>query len=693
MRISGLNLYNFKGFNGHHSIEGLDSGLSEDQNVILFGGLNGAGKTTFLESLFLCFYGRDANQLYPSRGARLENYESYIISLLNNDIKFSGNLTAKMSVEISLKDVPLTGNFPRNVSFKRSWDIILGANSRINDETFVILENGEPIQDLEEGEYEDRVKNILPYNVSQFFFFDGEKIQDFAADADKEFANSLKDVLGITHYAILADDLKKVKSQMLTEFNKNKDSAIKLKENEVEKFRLEKSLEEIEDSIVELSNKIVELEIEKSKIDQETFRFTRIKADSRDDFDKQKEDKEREKEFLEKEYIESAKEDLPFILCSAYFEPIESQLKEEQKFINQQVAQKEIEPKIDQIVEAVFDNQPPCPEQDIKFKTKTYYREKIEKAIRDFLFDGNSNEFETTELIHNLSPQDTDKVISFLHSLNDSVVKKLNDKADRLKQIDITLDKIRSTGVRSGDNSEEVKKLFDKKDHISKEIGGIAYKIENLKGDKELGIKRIEILKREITNWEEKAKVNKEHKVQIDYCESLILTIQDFQKEFQAQRTVDLQNAISEMWNKLTHKERLVNAVKVLPDSNFEVELFDIKNNVIDKTKLSAGEKEIYAISLLWALVQVSGKKFPIVIDTPFGKLDSHHRTNLLKNYFPLASHQVILLSQDEEIVGKYYDLIKPSVAKEFTIESKGDLSEVREGYPFKNLESIINER
>src|SRR5690606_35866109 len=112
--------------------------------------------------------------------------------------------------------------------------------------------------------------------------------------------------------------------------------------------------------------------------------------------------------------------------------------------------------------------------------------------------------------------------------------------------------------------------------------------------------------------------------------------------------------------------------------------------NEIDKTKMSAGEREIYAISLLWALVQVSGKKLPIIIDTPFGRLDSHHRKNLVKSYFPQASHQVILLSQDEEIVGQYYEMIKPYVAKELTITNEGTHSIITEGYPFKQQKELV---
>lgn len=86
-------------------------------------------------------------------------------------------------------------------------------------------------------------------------------------------------------------------------------------------------------------------------------------------------------------------------------------------------------------------------------------------------------------------------------------------------------------------------------------------------------------------------------------------------------------------------------------------------------------------------MVQVSGKQIPIIIDTPYGRLDSKHRANLAKFYFPRASHQALLLSQDEEIVKEYYEILKPAIASEYSITYNPETrtSEVTEGYKFTN--------
>lgn len=88
----------------------------------------------------------------------------------------------------------------------------------------------------------------------------------------------------------------------------------------------------------------------------------------------------------------------------------------------------------------------------------------------------------------------------------------------------------------------------------------------------------------------------------------------------------------------------------------------------VDKTSLSAGEKQLMVIAILWALARCSNKKLPVIIDTPLSRLDSAHRESLIKIYFPQASEQTIILSTDSEINHEYYDMMKPFISDEFLL-------------------------
>ena len=150
-----------------------------------------------------------------------------------------------------------------------------------------------------------------------------------------------------------------------------------------------------------------------------------------------------------------------------------------------------------------------------------------------------------------------------------------------------------------------------------------------------------------------------------------------------------LEKEIASGLKTLLRKKDWIQSVKInqANKNEFNVSL-RIENNVeINASKLSAGERQLLAVSVLWALARKSRVSLPTVIDTPLGRLDSKHRRYFVENYFPYVSNQVILLSTDEEISGKYYDFLKKHVGREYQIQynEQSQSSEIKAGY-FKNL-------
>ena len=118
---------------------------------------------------------------------------------------------------------------------------------------------------------------------------------------------------------------------------------------------------------------------------------------------------------------------------------------------------------------------------------------------------------------------------------------------------------------------------------------------------------------------------------------------------------------VLDSFRQLLRKESLVVDLRISPD-DFQLELLNGSGEHIFPDRLSAGERQLLAVSLLWGLARASGRPLPIVVDTPLGRLDAPHRTHLVERYFPNASHQVLLLSTDEEIDEKYYPKLKSRV-------------------------------
>ncbi len=133
-------------------------------------------------------------------------------------------------------------------------------------------------------------------------------------------------------------------------------------------------------------------------------------------------------------------------------------------------------------------------------------------------------------------------------------------------------------------------------------------------------------------------------------------------------KVAQLQGAVSDCFNTLCRKKDALRKITIDP-KDFSVTLYDKQNRSLPKTQLSAGEKQIYAIAMLWALAKTSGRPLPVIIDTPLTRLDSDHRKLLVHHYFPIASHQVILLSTDTEVDQSYFVELRRDIVHAYQLE------------------------
>jgi len=163
-------------------------------------------------------------------------------------------------------------------------------------------------------------------------------------------------------------------------------------------------------------------------------------------------------------------------------------------------------------------------------------------------------------------------------------------------------------------------------------------------------------------------------------------TLKLFKEKLTLRKLNKLESEVTNCFRYLLHKSNFVAKVTIDTD-NFALNIYDHQGLMIPKNRLSAGEKQLLAISLLWGLARVSGKNLPIAIDTPLGRLDSSHRQNLIERYFPTASHQVILLSTDTEIGESEVEFLrqKQAIAREYILnyDSKTNQTTVNSGYFF----------
>jgi DNA sulfur modification protein DndD len=148
------------------------------------------------------------------------------------------------------------------------------------------------------------------------------------------------------------------------------------------------------------------------------------------------------------------------------------------------------------------------------------------------------------------------------------------------------------------------------------------------------------------------------------------------------QHLARISQLILEALGMLLRKEKLVTDVQIDPVTH-TVALTGVDGHALLAEDLSAGERQLLAVALLWGLARAAGQPLPVVIDTPLGRLDSSHREHLLERYFPQASHQVVLLSTDTEINREAFERIAPWIGRSHRLEFDPDTSatHVEDGY------------
>jgi DNA sulfur modification protein DndD len=161
------------------------------------------------------------------------------------------------------------------------------------------------------------------------------------------------------------------------------------------------------------------------------------------------------------------------------------------------------------------------------------------------------------------------------------------------------------------------------------------------------------------------------------------------------ERKIDrLSNLITESFLYLLRKQTMVERIHIDP-STFAITLYSESGHALSKERLSEGEKQIFAISVLWGLARASAHPLPAIIDTPMARLDAAHRRHLVERYFPLASHQVLILSTDTEVDRHYYQALQPHIARAYHLnyDEQTRATRGKEGYFWEGISSVADAR
>ena len=645
MIIKRLVLHNFGIYAGTNMFE-----FHGEKPVVLIGGMNGRGKTTFLEAVLLSLYGLNS---FAYTEGKFSTYGQYLKSFVN---KTDGTNLTYVELEFTLTD-------SETYIVKRKWK---GDKKRVHESITVKL-NGENNSFLTEN-WSMFIENILPSGLSNFFFFDGEKIAALAEeDTNEQMKESIRTLLGINIVDRLESDLKKINNKVEKENTQKFDvkESNRLKEA---KDEAESNLEELDHKIVELGDKIAEIE---KKIEVEKVNYTTKGGDI----------VEKKQELLQEKALISAKihsveEQLKEISASAFplimtkdlLKKIERQVKEEKKNKENELVAR----KISELYNAYSSGN--------KFDGIEKFMDYIESNIRVKNVDDVYN-FSDISYFQICSLND-----SLLHELKCNVQKNIEEKRKLHEKAD-DIDSYLSVEI----DKKAINKIYKKILKLEKEKAGfeverdvLIHQRVNLNG---------ELIKAtfEFNQYVEKMlaalEMEDDNDRIIKYTHKVAKVLDIYKIRLQQKKIKVLAETMTSCYKQLANKKTLINSIQMDPET-LDFYYYNDQNDIVPKNRLSAGEKQLMVVALLWSLAICSKRKLPVIIDTPLSRLDSLHRVALIKTYFPNASDQTIILSTDSEIFGEYYEALKENVGDEYTLryDDVTKSTTIKEGYQMEEV-------
>ena len=651
--FNSIEINNIGVFKNHHYFDlNIDLNSKDKKNIILFGGKNGSGKSTFMEAIKLCLYG---NTYY---GYNKTKYKEFISNLISE-----GATEGAISIEINSYNLGLKEIY----KVYRGWSFGKDLN-----EQFKLYKNNELLNNVTKNLWQDFINNLIPRGLVNFFFFDGEKLEALAKGLnDKIIAKDIRDLLGITLLNQLHLYLKHIKTSRLQDKMNNDDFNSKLSGLRKDLQNIELLIEQCHQEISLINSKLLKFNNDLKKKEDEFIAEGGNFARNYEKLKLQKESLCNRRDSLINDIKNYANGILPLLSASDLIEELIEQLKIEKKIQEYMLKQQLLDNKYSEVLNLL--------------KEESVDNDRIINRLRDIFKESADVE---GNIIHGLTD-------SQFKEIEDLYSKISNEEAKNILLLFSNLDEIEKQilevdfAIQSKPNDAIIAPYLQDLSNISKEIANLQQakerKTEELKHKQNL----FTLKSNEIAKIEEQMEAMYKGKTVINLIDKTNIILKEFTEIFKMRKTNILRKEILLAFSILEKKSDLINDI-VINKETFEITLYDRNHKKISVKSLSAGERQIFATSFLWGLIKTSGQSLPVIIDTPLGRLDGDHRENFALNYFPNISHQTIILSTDKEVDKELLKLMQNKINKSYTLQFDNNSGStiVNKGY-FDNLNQL----
>lgn len=658
------------------------------KNVILIGGLNGHGKTSLFEAFAAGLFGRDAVSLLARAkpGAddteRKLSFKVFIERALYGGALREGRTSCRISLHF---EDPFGNPIGNPIEISRKWFFDDHGRLRIDGEQIQIFEGpsrkpvGPPGGEVnEDGWYREWIyRKFLPVNLAKFFLFDGEAAAVWAErDAGQQITDGIAGLLGLSWLRQLSKDLRDYANDRRKEMPRSGETDLVVLQNTI--AALEAELDHKRKRLAEIEAVLADTELQRNQLVRDLSGYGPGTQAQLQELIQQQKDSEKAYDEAWAELEKMATSDLPLALVgTALRRRVVDRLASESLHERWRALRETGQSRVALVVEAVeaalsITSPPLDPEQ------RRAVREAVVGALDRLWYpppEGAASEVRHQHAAGSMTERVRDRLDraeTVTRNHIEGILIQMGRATARIREIKRDIDAVQLLGPEIERRRENLRRLNSEIEGLNRERGELAAFIRSK--EPEYRQKRGDLTRLTVMLSESQPALRRSAR-----AEQVAQMLDELSTEAWPIHRRAIAEAMTDGIRAMAHRNDYLHHVEINDyvdiNDDFEVKLCTKDGRDLREFDLSAGEKQIFTQALFRAVAEVSRRHFPVMIDTPLGRLDEDHRVNILK-YLTARDGQVILLSTNTEVVGPYLEAIRSRIAKFYRLESrmKGDL-------------------
>jgi len=663
MRILDLSLHNVGVFRRRERFD-LSPSMDADgtmRHLILMRGQNGVGKSTLFRAMALALYG---SRVLGEKVSR-KDYSDFIAGGLHRSHNGGPPPIAHGSIGLGFEFV--RSGETLQIQIRREWT--RAANG--GRETLSVLCNNKA-PDVDPADYQTWLDEFVPKGLEPLCFFDAEQMDAFAAAGETNgfIGGALHRLLGINLATRLSADLERY---TLTQGGSSK--SIERLRTEV----LETHAAQVEnnESLERLQSEMKALIEQQAVVESDLGTQERLLASEGGTYSARRPMLEERLTTIQKEIAEAnaeihslMSELLPFCLAPRLCEALSIRLSRELELQRLVTAELVWEQRVAKVKEALT-------------KDELWYGIKVSAKSRAAFAKRLIQELSATpegnlerRIVLNLAESEHQQLQSWISQALQRVPEQARTICNKLADLQSEARKTKTDLQRVPDENAiapihaEILRLESLLDDLRMQQAVLGEEISAVELRRDQEQKKLETL-------EEKLSKAQASERRIKLADKSKLALRAYSDALLRQKLAQFEEELVVRFNSICRKDHLLDAVHI-NRADFSIQLHRSKNQMLSLSELSAGERQLYALAVLWALRRVSNRQLPLVLDTPLARLDKDHRHRLLFDYFPKVSEQVILFVTDSELNRTLMAESEPFVARIYRLLYDQEREETR---------------